>query len=450
MRPRHRLLGAALAAFTLAAAASCGGSGNQAGGGGDAPKEVTLWVMNNGPDPVNDTKKLLKPFEDKSGIKVNVELVAWEIQQDKIRNAAVAGGGPDVTQAGTTQVPNFAALGGFEDLSGRVNDIGGSGKYAEGVWATTQVVGQEGTWAVPWFTEARAVYYRKDALAAAGITDAAAAFKDWPAFRATLEKLKAVTELNGKPIKPFGLPGKKASDIVHNTFTFVWNAGGSELSTDAKTSTINSAEAAKGVQFQADLLKDGLYDSSQLERSGQQVEDQFKGGALAVWYGGPWVQATIDRADDDAWDDAVRKQVGVVPMPAGPTGKAQTFVGGSNLMMFKSAKNKDAAWELMKYLSQDDIQTQYAALMGMFPARLAPQEAAGNKSETSKAFYTAIKNGRSYAAIPQWGEVETVYKNRFGAILDAAAQGNASPDAVAKELNEAKKEADGVLAQAPG
>jgi multiple sugar transport system substrate-binding protein len=139
-----------------------------------------------------------------------------------------------------------------------------------------------------------------------------------------------------------------------------------------------------------------------------------------------------------------------VPMPAGPTGKAQTFVGGSNLMMFKSAKNKDAAWELMKYLSQDDIQTQYAALMGMFPARLAPQEAAGNKSETSKAFYTAIKNGRSYAAIPQWGEVETVYKNRFGAILDAAAQGNASPDAVAKELNEAKKEADGVLAQAPG
>ena len=51
---------------------------------------------------------------------------------------------------------------------------------------------------------------------------------------------------------------------------------------------------------------------------------------------------------------------------------AKRFVGGSNLMMFKSAKNKDAAWELMKYMSQDDIQTQYAALMGMFPARLAP------------------------------------------------------------------------------
>jgi multiple sugar transport system substrate-binding protein len=391
----------------------------------------------------------LKPFEDRSGIKVNVELVAWDGQQDRIRNAAVTGGGPDVTQAGTTQVPNFAALGGFEDLSGRVNDIGGSGKYAEGVWKTTQVVGQDGTWAVPWFTEARALYYRKDALQKAGITDAAAAFKDWDSFKATLEKLKAVTEIDGKPIKPFGLPGKKASDIVHNTFTFVWNAGGSELSSDAKTSTINSPEAAKGLQFQADLIKDGLYDTAQLERSGQQVEDQFKGGALAVWFGGPWVQATIERADDDAWADPVRKQVGVVPLPAGPSGKATTFVGGSNLMMFKAAKNKDAAWELMKFLSEDKIQTEYAALMGMFPARLAPQEAAGNKSETSKAFYTAIKNGRSYAAIPQWGEIETVYKNRFGAILDAAGQGNAGADTVSKELGEAKKEAEGVLAQAP-
>jgi multiple sugar transport system substrate-binding protein len=452
MRPRHRIIATALVAFSLVAGAGCGGGSTEAGGGGggDAPKEVTLWVMNNGPEPVNDTKKLIKPFEDRSGIKVNVELVAWEIQQDRIRNAAVSGSGaPDVTQAGTTQVPNFAALGGFEDLSSRVNDIGGSGKYADGVWKTTQVIGQTGTWAVPWFTEARAVYYRKDALAAAGITDPAAAFKDWDSFKATLEKLKGVTELNGKPIKPFGLPGKKASDIVHNTFTWIWNAGGSELSSDYKTSTINSAEAAKGVQFQADLVKDGLYDASQLERSGQQVEDQFKGGSLAVWFGGPWVQATIDRQDDDAWDDAVRKQVGVIPLPAGPSGKAQTFVGGSNLMMFKTAKNKDAAWELIKYLSQDDIQTQYAALMGMFPARLAPQEAAGNKSDTAKGFYTAIKNGRSYAAIPQWGEIETVYKDRFGAIMDAAGQGSYTPETITKELGEAKKEADAILAQSP-
>ena len=32
-----------------------------------------------------------------------------------------------------------------------------------------QVAGQDGTWAVPWFTEARAIYYRKDVLEKAGV-----------------------------------------------------------------------------------------------------------------------------------------------------------------------------------------------------------------------------------------------------------------------------------------
>ena len=47
----------------------------------------------------------------------------------------------------------------------------------------------DGTWALPWFTEARAIYYRKDVLKKAGV-DEATAFADWDAFRATLEKIK--------------------------------------------------------------------------------------------------------------------------------------------------------------------------------------------------------------------------------------------------------------------
>src|SRR3954471_18206031 len=125
---------------------------------------VRLWIMNNGPKPVADTEKIVQPFVQKTGINVKVELVGWDVQFDRIRNAAVSGEGPDITQAGTTQVPFFAALGGFEDLNGRVSQIGGQSAYAPGIWKTTQVVDHNGTWAVPWFTEARTIYYRKDAL----------------------------------------------------------------------------------------------------------------------------------------------------------------------------------------------------------------------------------------------------------------------------------------------
>jgi multiple sugar transport system substrate-binding protein len=409
---------------------------------------VTLWIMNNGPQPVEDMEATVKPFEDETGIDVKVELVGWDVQFDRIRNAAVSGEGPDVTQAGTTQVPFFAALGGFEDVSSRTEDIGGEGAYPEGVWQTTQVSGQDGTWAVPWFTEARTIYYRKDVLEKAGV-DEATAFQDWDSFRATLEAIKE----NVPNIQPFGSPGKKAFDLVHHVMPFVWDAGGAELNDDATQSTINSAQAAEGVQFMADLIKDGLYDPSQLERDGTQVETQFKGGKIAVWIGGPWTLQSAGRDDDTNWVPAARKNVGIAPMPAGPNGDAFTFVGGSNLMMFKDAENKDAAWELIKFLSQDQVQTEYADLMGMFPSRAEAQQAVGASDPNHEAFFQAIQQGRTYAPIPQWGQIENAYKGRFGNILDSAAgkgSGDYSPALVQQQLDEAAKEADGLLAQSTG
>jgi multiple sugar transport system substrate-binding protein len=434
------------------AVAASGGDDGDDGGGSTGNATVRFWVMNNGPDPVGDTEEIVKPFEKKTGIDVKVQLVSWEVQYDRIRNAAVSGEGPDVTQAGTTQVPFFAALNGFEDLSDRVDEIGGEDAYAPGVWKTTQVVGREGTWSVPWFTEARSIYYRKDLLKKAGV-DPETAFDTWDSFRTTLHKLKSSGAVDNEKTYAFGSPGKQAFDLVHHVMPFVWDAGGSELSEDAKSSTIASAKAQEGVEFVADLLPAGLYDPTALEKDGTQVEESFKGGRLAVWIGGPWVLSTIPRKDDEAWSPEARKNVGVAPMPEGPSGSAYTFVGGSNLQMFKSSEHKDAAWELIKFLSQDSTQKAYANLMGFFPARLGPQEQTAEKDANHQSFYEAIQDGRTYAPIPQWGSIETAYRTRFGNILDAAAgQGKEdySPDMVANELEQAQKEADGLLAQEAG
>jgi multiple sugar transport system substrate-binding protein len=410
---------------------------------------INFWIMPNGPQPQQDMEKTVAPFEQQTGIKVNVEVVGWDVQLDRIKNAAVSGQGPDVTQAGTTQVPFFAALGGFENLNSRIGQIGGKSAYAPGVWQTTQLQGQDGTYAVPWFTEARAIYYRKDVLQKAGI-DPSTAFTDINAFQQTLQTIKdKVPSIGGKKIEPFGMPGKKAFDLVHHVMPFVWDNGGAELSDDASKSTINSAQAEQGVDFVAQLVKKGLFDKSMLERDGTQVENQFKGGRLAVWIGGPWVLSTINRTDDKNWVPAARKNVGVAPMPKGPDGKGFTFVGGSNLMMLKSSQHKNEAWALMKYLSRDDVQKNYADLLSFFPARLKPQEQVGNSDDNHKAFYSAIQQGRTYAPIAQWGPIENAYKGRFGNILDSAA-GQGKPfneGEVKSELNAAAKEADALLAQ---
>ena len=201
---------------------------------------MTLWIMHNGPSRRRTRRGCVSRSSAKTGVKVNVQLVGWDVQFDRIRNAAVSGDGPDITQAGTTQVPFFAALGGFEDLTDRVEDIGGKAAYAPGIWKTTQVAGQDGTWAIPWFTEARAIYYRKDVLEKAGV-DPGDGVQGLGRVPATLQAIKdKVPTIDGKPIAPFGSPGKKAFDLVHHVMPFVWDGGGAELSADAKKSTIDS------------------------------------------------------------------------------------------------------------------------------------------------------------------------------------------------------------------
>ena len=458
---RSKLALAWLAAAALAMfVAACGGSDDKPSGSTQSAQPaalqkgatIRLWVMNNGPQPVQDTQRIVRAFERQTGVNVKVELVGWDVQFDRIRNAAVSGGGPDVTQAGTTQVPFFAALGGFSDVTPRIKDIGGKAAYAPGIWQTTQLAGRDGTYAIPWFTEARAIYYRKDVLEKAGV-DPATAFKDWDAFQQTLQTIKdKVPTIDGKPIAPFGSPGKKAFDLVHHVMPFVWDAGGAELSSDDKKSTIDSPQAEQGVNFMAGLIQKGLYDKSMLERDGTQVENQFKGGRLAVWIGGPWVLGSVGRTDDTTWVSDARKNVGVAPMPAGPSGKGFTFVGGSNLMMLKNTKHPNEAWALMKYLSGDAVQTEYANLMGMFPARLVPQKQVGETDPDHRAFFSAIQQGRTYAPIPQWAQIENAYKNRLGAILDSAA-GQGRPyneSSLSSQLHTAAQEADALLQQSAG
>ncbi|MGZ4199207.1 MAG: sugar ABC transporter substrate-binding protein, partial [Thermoleophilia bacterium] len=40
---------------------------------------VNFWIMPNGPQPQADMEKTVKPFEDQTGVKVNVEVVGWDV-----------------------------------------------------------------------------------------------------------------------------------------------------------------------------------------------------------------------------------------------------------------------------------------------------------------------------------------------------------------------------------
>ena len=52
-------------------------------------------------------------------------------------------------------------------------------------------------------------------------------------------------------------------------------------------------------------------------------------------------------------------EVTLAPMPADE--KQASFIGGSNLAVFKNAENRDAAWKFVQWLSQPEVQANWYA-----------------------------------------------------------------------------------------
>ncbi|WP_110931275.1 sugar ABC transporter substrate-binding protein [Paenibacillus bouchesdurhonensis] len=417
----------------------------------DALKEdvtLTAWVMPNSPKPDKDFMAVMKPYLDENpNVKLNITVLDWGSAWTKITTAATSGEGPDILQLGTTWVPAIAAMNGIEDLTDRVGGIGGSDAYLPASWKTTMIDGKSEVYGVPWFVDARALFYRKDALAQAGL-DPATAFKDWDTFKQTLTKLNGI-EIEGEKMTAFGVPGKNDWNVPHNIFPWIWAAGGNVFNADNTKVTFNDKTALEGVMYYTGLANEGLVDKASLEKNSSQIESDFSDGKTAIMVSGAWMikNFTTPEADGGVGEKVAAKNYGIAPLPAGPAG-ASTFIGGSHLTIFKGSKHKEAAWDIIKYLSSDEAQLAYAQLSGQLPANKTMMDSLSS-DPNYKAMVEATNYGMSYPSIPQWGPCETALVKYFGNIWDivAGVSGTYNEAAIQKQLDDAANEVNAIVNQ---
>ncbi|MBW5447335.1 extracellular solute-binding protein [Cohnella sp. CFH 77786] len=385
-------------------------------------REVTIkmWIMDNSPKPYEDLMHVMKPFLAKNNhIRLDVKVIDWSIAWTEIIKAISSGDGPDIVQLGTTWTPAVALMGGILDLSDRVHELGGADAYWASSWMTTKNLtgNTESVYAVPWFVDVRAVYYRTDAFKKANI-DPDRAFDNWETFLEALRKVNGV-QIDGKTLSALAIPGRKDWNVAHNLFPWIWAAGGDVLSDDYKTAAFNSEAALDGIMFYTSLYRSGFVIPESLERNSSVIENDFIEGNTAVIITGPWLVPRIENPPEtDADKVSLAGRYSVAPMPAGPKGKA-TFVGGSNLAIFRNSSHKEESWEIIKYLSGEEAQRRFAQLSGFMPARKSvTQMPPFSNDAVMKAFVESLPFGRTYPSIPQWGAIETTIVDYFGTIWD--------------------------------
>jgi multiple sugar transport system substrate-binding protein len=275
--------------------------------------------------------------------------------------------------------------------------IGGADIFLKPAWQSGLVGQDNQVWSVPWLADTRLIYYRRDLLAKAGISEAGA-FATHAAMKDTLQKLVDY----GTPL-PFVIPTTASRMCLQCLASFVWGAGGDFIDQDGKSTLLNLPQTRAGFYQYFELGKYLVPAACNIVDT--ESDAMYRKNEAAVTFSGPWLLRY------PGTDANVIKNSGITFPPGVP------FVGGTNLVVWKHSRNPREALGVIRLLTSKKEQIFYSHSIGMLPVRqdvLSDPETANDP--LYKALSLGFQRGRSFRMFHLWGLVEDRLTNVIGAI----------------------------------
>ena len=408
---RRTVLLAAVTAAALVASACGRDSGEddapaegEAVSQGKASGEINVWAMGTEGEKLS---VLADDFmKDNPDAKVNVTAVPWDGAHNKI-SAAIAGQQtPDVTMLGTTWIGEFAKTGALDVVP---SDFVSEEDFFPGAWETGVVDGT--SYSVPWYVETRLLYVNSAVAEKAGITEPPAT---WDELK---QAVKDMQEKGGAKWGTYLQPGQTGS--WQTVVPFIWQNGGDVY--DGENFTLDSPEATEALEYYQSFYTEGLSTKDRL-REGE-TEPKILSGEIGSFVSGPWHIGLLNELGGEG-------KFELWPMPSGP-GEANSFIGGSNMSVFKESKNRDAAWKFVSYLMRPEVQVKWYQTVNDLPAvQKAWDDEALSGDEQLKTFGDQLDKAKAPPSIPTWEQIAAGVDTE----LEKIAKGTATPADAAKAM----------------
>ena len=402
---RKRFLGlggAGLAGVALLGATGCGGSE----GGGAAQITFTF-----GPDASGSLQGLIDRFneEHEGEIKVTWRTTAAasdeyfeqiKTQLQAQRDTVGAIGGDVIWPA------QFAAQGYVLDLSDRFTP----GMKKEHLQAPVRATEYDGrTWAVPWFTDAGMLYYRKDLLEKSGYSEPP---KTWDEMKGMVEKIRADSGTR------FGYVFQGAQDEggVVDALEHVWNAGGDVLKGDEVI--IDSPESAEGLGLRRSMISDGLAPEASVNYTTQESQAIFTNGDAVFMRNWTFVYALLESPETSR----VRpEQVGISSIPVAEAGQESfSGLGGWNFLVNAASEDRlDEIWTFIEYMASPESQKTFALESARLPTLkgLYEDEELLKKVPVAALGRESLRNARPRPVSPYYSDMSLVMAESFNEAL---------------------------------
>ncbi|MFZ0533167.1 MAG: sugar ABC transporter substrate-binding protein [Anaerolineales bacterium] len=224
------------------------------------------------------------------------------------------------------------------------------------------------------------IFYNKNAFDAAGVDYPTQDYNDktWTIDKLREVALQVTLDVDGNNATS---PDFDPANITQYGFDNSWDSVrgwevlwapvnmGRPTSTDYKTAIINDTDWVIGLQWYSDAIwKDHIMpDNTAISAIDPSNGDPFAVGGDAMWMSNSWYMSASLNDLPFKWD--------LAPAPFNPKGERIAQVDADGFSIPKDAKNKDEAWEVMKWLLEPDQNLELCLIYGCMPARKSTEAA---------------------------------------------------------------------------
>ena len=445
LRRMRSLVALAGAAALTAGLTACGG-GDDGGGGSSSGGGKTLHMLigANTQYPAEFAawqKSISDKFKAQTGATVQFETFASANDElTKIQTSVVSGTGPDVYAVGTTMTPTAYSTGAFVKLGdAEWQKVGGKDRFVpaslgiSGPDANNQV-------GIPFVTRPFVMAYNTDLLKAAGISKPATTWDE------LAQQAKQMTK-NGQ----YGLAVAYKDNF--DPWKFAWQMSiqaGNPL-VDGKTARIQDPTVKKAYQtYFGWLTNDKVVNPAAIGWTNAQAVAEFAKGKTG--YFALTTATSINSLDQGAvkgkWKYALLPAVppGATSRPANGV-DAASILSGDNVLIADYSKNKDLAFQLVKLLTEQDVQLDYYKKTGNLPANAAALQSLQSDAKLAPVTEAAKKS----VATPftgAWSDIQLALTNVAVQSIPDLSKGSVSDAQLDSRLADAQKAAQSSLDRA--
>lgn len=346
-------------------------------------------------------------------IKVNYTYVSRDDLMKQYTMGVLSGELPDLGMVDNPDMASYIQMGVFADITDQLNAWGELDQFFSGPLNSCTQNGR--IYGLPHNSNALALFYDKDILAAAGCEVPTT----WTELR---EVAKKVTDPS---VGRYGL-GICAIKNEEGCFQFMpWF-----LSAGGKLEELNGEGCVAAMNFLNDLILDGSMPKDIINWTQGDCNNQFISGGLAMQINGPWNVGPVNEL-------APEKNWGVALIPKYDTGVNASVLGGENFGVTSACENVDAAVEFLTWLMSCENSANFCEAAGKFSPRA--DSTASKEIWTTDPIFGVFGESMQYAQPrgphPRWPEISTAISVAQHEVFTGVSDSQTALDKAAETVN---------------